>query len=172
MLRTLILKELRGILSSPKFAATFAVCSVLMLLSVFIGIREYRTASGQYDEALQLAAQNLRAQPSWMGLTTTAYRAPDPMQIFIPGVNNDVGRLSAINGFADVKLRNSAYADDPIFALFRSIDFSFIVSAVLSLFAILFTYDAINGEREAGTLQLTFSNPVPRSTYILAKLAG
>jgi ABC-type transport system involved in multi-copper enzyme maturation permease subunit len=172
MLRTLILKELRAILASPKFAATFAVCSVLMLLSVFIGIREYRTAMSQYGEALELAAQNLRTQPSWMGLTTTTYRAPDPMQIFIPGVNNDVGRLSGINGSEDVKLKNSTYADDPIFALFRSIDFSFIVQVVLSLFAILFTYDAINGEREGGTLQLTFSNPVPRSTYILAKLAG
>ena len=172
MLRTLILKELRAILASPKFAATFGVCSVLMLLSVFIGIREYRTAASQYGEALELTAQNLRTQPSWMGLTTTTYRAPDPMQIFVPGVNNDVGRLSGINGFEDVKLKNSTYADDPIFALFRSIDFSFIVQVVLSLFAILFTYDAINGEREGGTLQLTFSNPVPRSTYILAKLAG
>jgi ABC-type transport system involved in multi-copper enzyme maturation permease subunit len=172
MLRTLILKELRAILASPKFAATFGVCSILILLSVFIGIREYRTTESQYGEGIELAAQNLRTQPSWMGLTTTTYRAPDPMQIFIPGVNNDVGRLSGINGFEDVKLKNSIYADDPIFALFRSIDFSFIVQVVLSLFAILFTYDAINGEREGGTLQLTFSNPVPRSTYILAKLAG
>jgi ABC-type transport system involved in multi-copper enzyme maturation permease subunit len=172
MLRTLILKELRAILASPKFAATFGICSILMLLSVFIGIREYRTAVRQYDGALELAAQSLRTQPSWMGLTTTTYRAPDPMQIFVPGVNNDVGRLSGINGVEDVKLKNSTYADDPIFALFRSIDLSFIVQVVLSLFAILFTYDAINGEREGGTLQLTFSNPVPRSTYILAKLAG
>lgn len=172
MLGTLIVKELKAILASPKFAATFAVCSLLILLSVFIGIREYRTAVRQYDEALQLAAQNVRTQASWMGLTTTTYRMPDPMQIFIPGVNNDIGRLSAINGFEDVKLKNSTYADDPIFALFRSIDFSFIVQVVLSLFAILFTYDAVNGEREGGTLQLTFSNPVPRSAYILAKLAG
>jgi ABC-type transport system involved in multi-copper enzyme maturation permease subunit len=43
---------------------------------------------------------------------------------------------------------------------------------VLSLLAILFTYDAINGEREGGTLQLTFSNPVPRAKYILGKLIG
>lgn len=172
MIATLIVKELRAILASPKFAATFAVCSLLILMSVVIGIREYRTAAGRYDQALELAAQNLRTQASWMGFTTTTYRAPDPMQIFIPGVNNDIGRLSGISGLEDVKLKNSTYADDPIYALFRSMDFSFIVQVVLSLFAILFTYDAINGEREGGTLQLTFSNPVPRSTFILAKLAG
>ena len=52
------------------------------------------------------------------------------------------------------------------------IDFTFIFQVVLSLFAILFTYDAINGERESGTLRLTYSCPVPRATYLLAKLAG
>jgi len=172
MMTTLIMKELRAILASPKFSATFAVCSLLILLSVGLGIREYRTAVSQFDEGLQLAAQNLRTQSSWMGFTTTTYRAPDPMQIFIPGVNNDIGRLSGISGMEDVKLKHSTYADDPIFAIFRSMDFAFIVQVVLSLFAILFTYDAVNGEREGGTLQLTFSNPVPRSTFILAKLAG
>jgi ABC-type transport system involved in multi-copper enzyme maturation permease subunit len=172
MFVTVIMKELRAILVSPKFAATFAVCSTLMLLGVFIGIREYRAAAAQYDEALSLAAQSLRTQPSWMGLTTTAYRTPDPMQVFIPGVSNDIGRLSGINRTEDIKLTNSTYADDPIFALFRSIDLMFVVQVVLSLFAILFTYDAVNGEREGGTLQLTFANPLPRSTYILAKLTG
>ena len=44
MLSTLVIKELKAILLSPKFAATFAVASVLILLSVFIGIREYRAA--------------------------------------------------------------------------------------------------------------------------------
>ncbi len=172
MLGTLIVKELRAILASPKFAATFAVCSLLILLSIFLGIREYRAAVNQYEAGVQLAAQTLRTGSSWMGLTTTTFRAPDPMQIFIPGVNNDIGRLSGITGIEEVKLKNSAYADEPIYALFRSIDLSFIIQVVLSLFAILFTYDAINGEREGGTLQLTFANPVPRSTYILAKFAG
>ncbi len=43
---------------------------------------------------------------------------------------------------------------------------------VLSLFAILFTYDAVNGEREQGTLALTFSNSVSRVQYVAAKFVG
>jgi hypothetical protein len=46
------------------------------------------------------------------------------------------------------------------------------VQVVLTLLAILFTYDAINGERESGTLQLTLSNAVPRSKYVAAKFVG
>jgi ABC-type transport system involved in multi-copper enzyme maturation permease subunit len=37
---------------------------------------------------------------------------------------------------------------------------------------VLFTYDAISGERESGTLLLVFSNAVPRALYLLAKGIG
>ena len=36
MFRTIVYKELKNILLSPKFSATFAVSSILLLLSVFI----------------------------------------------------------------------------------------------------------------------------------------
>jgi ABC-type transport system involved in multi-copper enzyme maturation permease subunit len=172
MFSILIQKELKAILVSPKFAATFGVCAVLILLSVFIGIQEYRTAVRAYEAGLQLSDQTMRTQASWMGLATDAYRRPDPLQVLSTGVSNDIGRLSNVHAFSGIKLTHSAYSDDPIFALFRAIDFAFIVQVVLSLFAILFTYDSINGEREGGTLQLTFANPVPRAKFILAKLAG
>jgi ABC-type transport system involved in multi-copper enzyme maturation permease subunit len=87
-------------------------------------------------------------------------------------VNKDVGRLYLISSFQFIKLRNSIYSDDPIFAVFRFIDLTFIFTVVLSLFAILFTYDAINGEREHGTLQLTFANALSRPQYLLGKFLG
>jgi ABC-type transport system involved in multi-copper enzyme maturation permease subunit len=172
MFATLLQKELKSILLSPKFPATFAICAGLIILSVSIGIHEYQVATRQYDTAAQLVSQELREQTRWSAVNNRTYRKPDPMQIFVAGVNNDVGRWSGVSQFDPVKLRHSAYSDDTIFAVFRFVDFSFIVQVVLSLFAFLFTYDAINGERESGTLALTFSHPVPRSTYLLAKIAG
>ena len=172
MFGTLFEKELKAILLSPKFVATFGVCSLLILLSVFIGIQEHRAAVDQYETAIQLADQEIREATSWWGVNNRVYRRPNPMQIFASGVNNDIGRLSNISTWTEVKLRQSTYSDDSLFALFRFIDFTFIVQVVLSLFAILFTYDAINGERESGTLKLAFSNAVPRGTYMLAKFLG
>ena len=172
MLRTLIEKELKAILLSPKFAVTFAACSALIILSLGVGMQEYRAAVRQYETATQLADQQLREASGWLGVFNSAYRRPDPMQIFVSGVNNDVGRLSLISSFQGVRLRNSIYSDDPIFAVFRFIDLTFIFTVVLSLFAILFTYDAINGERENGTLQLAFANAVPRAQYLLGKFCG
>ncbi len=172
MMSTLIVKELKNILLSPKFTATFAVCSLLMLLSVFVGIREYQSAVRQYEAANELVKQEMREARQWMAVNNRVYREPDPLQIFVAGVQNDIGRYSGISSWQPVKLVHSAYSDDPIFAVFRFIDFAFIVQVVLSLFAILFTYDAVNGEREQGTLQLVFSNAVPRARYVAAKFIG
>ena len=46
------------------------------------------------------------------------------------------------------------------------------LKVVFSLCVLLFTYDAICGEKEAGTLRLYASFPVSRSRLALAKLCG
>lgn len=58
------------------------------------------------------------------------------------------------------------------FAIFGPLDLLLIVKIVLSLFAILFTFDAIVGEKERGTLKLTLANSVPRDQFILGKAIG
>ncbi|MEW5795186.1 MAG: ABC transporter permease subunit [Candidatus Zixiibacteriota bacterium] len=172
MLSTFIQKELKAIVQSPKFVGSFVVCSVLILLSVFTGIREYQSATRQYEAGSQLVDEELRQETSWGRLATRTYRAPDPMQVFVSGLSYDIGRWSTISAQDPVKLVHSVYSDDPIFAVFRFVDFVFIVMFVLSLMAIQFTYDAVNGQRESGTLKLVFSNAVPRAQYLLAKCAG
>lgn len=172
MFSVLFEKELKAIILSPKFVATFGICSLLILLSVFVGIQEYQNEQEQYETALQLAEQQMMQEDSWWGLENVVFRKPGPMQIFVSGVNNDIGRSSQINTWFEPKLEQSNYASDTLFAVFRFIDLTFIVQVVLSLFAILFTYDAINGERESGTLKLAMSNAVPRAQYMMAKFAG
>ncbi|MBN2071660.1 MAG: ABC transporter permease subunit [Candidatus Krumholzibacteriota bacterium] len=172
MLRTLILKELKFYFTSPKFIFTFAACGLLILLSVSIGIQGYKNDIRQYDTSRALEKQVLAERTSWAFLATRTFIYPDPMRIIVAGVTNDIGRFSLVSATEQVALRSSAYSNDPIFAVFRLLDLNFIFLVVLSLFAILFTYDAINGERESGTLRLTFSNAVPRVSYIAAKFAG
>lgn len=172
MFTILVEKELKAILQSPKFVATFGVCSLLILLSVFIGIQEYHASVDQYETATQLVDQSLAEATSFFAMDNTVYRKPSPMQIFVSGVSFDVGRLSKISSREDVKLEQSLYSESPLFAVFRFVDFTFIVQVVLSLFAILFTFDAINGERERGTLKLALSNAIPRGQYLFAKFVG
>ncbi len=172
MFKLLVEKELKNIIQSPKFIATFITCSLLILLSIGIGISEYFNSVSQYNTALNLTESEMSQARSWSSMSSRAFREPEPMMIFSSGINYDLGRYSMINNRADVKLQNSIYSDDPIFAVFRYMDFTFIVTIVFSLFAILFTYNLINGEREGGTLRLVFSNSLPRSTFIGAKFLG
>jgi ABC-type transport system involved in multi-copper enzyme maturation permease subunit len=172
MFSILVAKELRLMLRSLKFAAAFGLSTLLLLVSVFTGIREYRAAAAHYALGTELSQQTLRSQSSWMGASVNAYRPPAPLQVLAGGITNSIGRFSPISAMEPAKLRHSAYTDEPIFALFGPIDPAFIVVAVFSLMAIVFSFDAINGERESGTLRLTFANALPRRLYVAAKFAG
>jgi ABC-type transport system involved in multi-copper enzyme maturation permease subunit len=56
--------------------------------------------------------------------------------------------------------------------MFPLIDLVFVVTILLSLAALVFSYDAVSGEREDGTLKLALANGVPRSTVLAGKFAG
>lgn len=172
MLKILIEKELKKVLLGPKFASIFIVCSLLILLSFFTGIKEYYAAIQYYEIASRLETQLINESRSWERLRTRIYRKPDPLSILITGVTNDIGRSSLIDREQPVRLIHSFYSEDTIFGLFRFFDLTHIITIVLSLFAILFTYDAINGEREQGILKLIFSNSISRSQFLIAKLLG
>jgi len=170
----LVEREIRSTIRSPRFAATFGVCSLLIVMSVFVGIQEFKRSVSQYESSLTLTETELRAQVYWnrLGFANRAFRNVEPTQILVSGASNDIGRQSEINMWTSVRLKNSHYSDDPLFAVFRFFDFTFIVQVVLSLFAILYTYDRINGERESGTLRMVLSNSIPRVQIVIAKLAG
>lgn len=172
MFSQMIKKELLAVVKSPKFTAAFLTYTILILLSVYVGIQEYRSSMESYSTANGLVNQKLQDAASWQGIDMEVYRKPDPMRIFCTGIENDIGRYSPVNDNDEISLKQSIYSDDPLFAVFRHLDFVFIISTVLSLFAIVFSYNAISGEKENGTLKLVFSNPVLRTRYLLAKISG
>jgi len=172
MIKEIALHELRNIIQSRKFALTFAVVSSLIILSVLLGIRNYHSQANAYNTMIHLNEQEMREKRDWMSMSSKTMRKPEVMSVFVNGVNYDLGRYSVISSFQPVNLVHSVYTDEPFFAVFRFLDFSFIVTIVLSLFILVFTYDAINGEAASGTLKLIFSNPVPRASFLLGKFAG
>ncbi len=52
------------------------------------------------------------------------------------------------------------------------IDWAFLIGIVLSFAAILFTFDAVSGERAHGTLRLMLANSVPRHVVLSGKFLG
>jgi ABC-type transport system involved in multi-copper enzyme maturation permease subunit len=175
MLRDIIKKEILDNITSPKFVFTFLLCTILILLSVYTGVANYASEKKEYTAAVALNKKNLESQPNYSslaGIGIKINKAPQPLGTVVTGVEQDVGRVAPVNIAADPNLVESKYGSNPVFAVFGALDLMFIVKIVLSLFAILFTYDAIVGEKERGTLKLALSNDVPRDRLILGKAIG
>ena len=172
MLKILLEKELREIIYSTKFAITFGVAAVLLLLSFYVGIRNYQESIREFEAAKTTNSTNIASLTDWRSVQHRVFRKPQPLQVLVNGVTNDVGRTTDMRASGELNLINSRFSADPLFAVFRFLDLNFVVIIVFSLFAILFGYDAINGEKEAGTLKLVFANKVSRASFILSKLLG
>jgi ABC-type transport system involved in multi-copper enzyme maturation permease subunit len=175
MLRDIIKKEILDNITSPKFVFTFLLCTILILLSVYTGVANYRAEKKEYTASLALNKKNMESQPNYSSLAGIGIKISKPPQVLgtvVTGIEEAVGRVAPVNIAADPNLIDSKYSSNPVFAVFGALDLMFIVKIVLSLFAILFTYDAIVGEKEKGTLKLALSNDVPRDRLILGKAIG
>ncbi|MEN6559668.1 MAG: ABC transporter permease subunit [Acidobacteriota bacterium] len=175
MLRDIIRKEILDNITSPKFVFTFLLCTILILLSVYTGTTNYRAEKKEYAASLALNKKNMEAQPNYNSLAGLGVKISKPPQVLgtvVIGIEEAVGRVAPVNIASDPNLVDSKYSSNPVFAVFGALDLMFIVKIVLSLFAILFTYDAIVGEKEKGTLKLALSNDLPRDRLILGKAIG
>jgi ABC-type transport system involved in multi-copper enzyme maturation permease subunit len=175
MLKDIIKKEIQETITSPKFAFTFLLCAVLILLSVFTGITTYRAEQKEYSAAIALNKKNLESATSYQILGSLGIKINRPPQVLssiVSGVSEAVGQVATVNYAYDPSLVDSKYESSPIFSIFGALDLTFIVKIVLSLFAILFTYDVIVGEKERGTLRLILSNEVPRDRLLMGKVVG
>ena len=173
MIRLLIEKELKEVISSTKFAVTFGVCSLLIILSFYVGAKNYQLWSRQYEAAKSETLRQLDGLTDWFNVQQhKILLPPQPLAALVGGISNDIGRTTEVHGRGELTADDSRFNEDPIFAVFRFLDLDFIFQIVLSLFAILFAYDSITGERERGTLKLSFANAIPKEKYILGKLFG
>jgi len=173
MLKTIVGKEIRDLIGSTKFAITFGACAVLIIVAFYAGAARYNLHRSQYEASVSQNLRQLEGNTDWNAIgEARAFLPPQPLATLVSGVSNDIGRTAVVRGRGEPITQDSRYNEDPIYAVFRFLDLEFLFKVILSLFAILLGYDAISGEKERGTLRLSFANAVPRATYILGKMAG
>lgn len=173
MIGLIIEKELREMLGSRKFQLSFLVCSLLIILTFYVGSNNHRLNAARHEAALRENLRKMEGVTDWTEVRNTRiFLPPGPLESLVCGVSNDIGRTIEVSGGGELVNEDSRYNENPVFAIFRFLDLEFIFQIVLSLFAILFVFDAVNGEKERGTLRLAFANPLPRDRYIIGKWAG
>ena len=72
----LVEKELRESLRSSKFAVTFGVCSVLILLAFYLGAEGYGSSRGQYEAAVAENLRQMEGQTDWLEVSPSVFLPP------------------------------------------------------------------------------------------------
>jgi len=175
MTREIIIKELREYFYSTKFVVTFLLSSLLLLVSMYVGIGKYLEEEMEYNSAQFLESEMIESQPDPSSLALygfKVYKPPQILSIFVDGVKDAVGRYAEIKSNNDPRMLDSTFNSKPLRSIFGNFDLILVAKFLLSLTAILFTYNAISGEKERGTLKAIVSNHIPRYSIICGKILG
>ena len=175
MLMTLIQKEIMHHILSVRFVALLLMCLLLVPLTLSINYRRYSQNLVDYQESVKREqAETEENPPNAQDPNTEVsklFLKPTPLSVFANGLEDalptylGMTRNGVQQGSAGVSQASVAY-------VLGNLDFLFIVGTVFSLLALLFTFDAVAGEREAGTLRINLSNSLPRDVFLWSKLIG
>ena len=175
MLMTMIQKEIMHHILSVRFVALLLMCLLLVPLTLSTNYRNYRQNLVDYQESVKLANIEETTMNPGMPLdpeveVSKIFLKPTPLSVFANGLADT---LPSYLGMTRNGITQGAPAlVSSLSNLLGHLDFLFVVGTVFSLLALLFTFDAVAGEREAGTLRITLANSVPRDLFLWSKLIG
>ncbi len=182
-------RELYDHLNSLRFAFTTVLLIALMLVNAIGYLGEYTAQSTEYQKKISASLDKMRSNADnlynlFREGPGTLYKKPSALsfcvnggEAFIPesaeGVRSSFG-ISSDDGLSIEGIWQMAYPQSNpnlwnIMPDYTNTDWGDIISIVLSLVAVLFTFDAISSERERGTLRLTLSNSISRGTVLVSK---
>lgn len=196
MLTAIVKRECLDHLFSLRFSFALVLVLVLMVLNAlsFAG-GSYPYKRDRYFEKVQTQQETRRADATRLG--QLAVRGPGdlykkPSQLMFCAAEADhalpdhIGAYNPVEVTYKIKiygmwvlsflgshsLHDSLRRTAQQLLSVQAIDWVFIIGIVLSLVALLFTFEAIVGEKERGTLKLVMAQSLPRHTLLLGKFLG
>ena len=177
-------RELYDNLNSLRFALATVLLIGLMLTNAVVHLQEhpkrvqaYRDGVAEYEDRLTAFADESLYRLAQKG-PGDLHKKPSSLRFCAEGSETDLPRTTGglirwttqtlesfwILRYPPVNTSLGSLRPDAIL-----VDWSFIIGSVLSLIALLFTFDSISGERERGTLRLILANAIPRHTVLIGK---
>lgn len=161
MIQMIAKREFLENLMSYKFTVAIVLCLAVVLVSNLVLLSDYQKRMEDYSASFPEKGE-LRA-----------LKRPSVLSIFAKGLDDNMGRSFDIrNYWREIAPSAKQRRVNPLFSLFPTPDYSYVVRVIMSLLAILFAFDAVCGEKTKGTLRLALSNSIPRSHILLGKWIG
>jgi ABC-type transport system involved in multi-copper enzyme maturation permease subunit len=160
MIKTIITKEIHTHILSFRFLVSLVLLFVIVTVTALVLTGDYLRRQDEYSQRQAELERYLKSYAHFnrIGNILQPAQPPIPFQALVRGLT------------ADVNIE--AFDNDPLPVMFPLIDLTFIVTILVSLIALILSYDAVCGEKEDGTLKLMLANGLARSKIILAKVAG
>ncbi|MFX0199931.1 MAG: ABC transporter permease [Candidatus Hodarchaeota archaeon] len=175
MIRQIIYREILENLLGLRFILSLLLAVSLFAAAGFVFVTKYKQESRDYWKDTNENLSNLSEQTKRLcdiaRYKQTVYRKPKALALCTDGFEKYFPNYFRFNIFSmyipEVKSRGN-------FDLgrFSDMDLVFIVSLILSFIALIFTYDTICGEKEAGTLRLMLAASIHRHKILIGKYAG
>ena len=180
-------RELYDNLNSLRFALTTVLLLGLMLTNAVVHlqehperVQEYRKDVDAYQNRLESYAKESLYRLAQKG-PGDLYKKPSSLRFCVEGGETFLAGHTSINhrwstgtleSFWILTYPSTTPNVNNVRPEVTKVDWGFIIGYVLSLIALLFTFDAISGEREHGTLRLTLANSIPRHVVLIGKFLG
>ena len=171
-LGTLVLKEVHDLVLTLRFSVGTALTLILAVLAAYIGSLDYNARLDSYQTKLKLNRDQVTQTGVYSFLRPTVVRSPEPLSILHHGLEGRLGSDFGISVDTENTEATGLNRGNEFLAIFSEVDLTVIVAVILGLLALLFTFDLVCGEREAGMLKLMMSYPLSRSQLLLGKYLG
>ncbi|MBW7991019.1 MAG: ABC transporter permease subunit [Planctomycetes bacterium] len=175
MIRQIIYREILENLLSLRFILSLLLAVSLFATAGFVFAAKYKQESQDYWKDTNENLSNLSEQTKRLcdaaRYKQTIYRKPKALALCTEGFEKYFPNYFRFNIFSMYipQVKNRGNFD---LGRFSDMDLVFIISLIMSFIALIFTYDTICGEREAGTLRLILAASIHRHKILLGKYIG
>lgn len=177
-LKYLVLREMLDQLRTFRFGVMCILILGVAVTGAVLAVKQDRQQRAAYDQARSQNHRELaeRAESAWKFMAvfrkdTRFCRAPSLVPFIAGGGDRRLPNLFRVSAFG-VKGPEYLRSRNPTLGYAEQIDWGFIGGVVLSLIALVLTFDAVSREREEKTFQMVMGNRIRRSTVIAGKALG
>ena len=172
LLGTLVGKEVHDLILTLRFTVGTVIAIILAVLAGYIGSLDYNARLDSYQTKIKLNRQALTETTVYSNLWPTVVRPPEPLSILNHGLEGRVGTDFQVSVDTENTEASGENRGNEYLSVFSEVDLTVVVAVILGLLALLFTFDAVCGEREAGTLKLMMTYRLARWQVLLGKFFG
>ena len=174
MWKTVLKREIQHNLYSLRFILAFVLVLGVFVTGSLSFVRSRAAALEKYREARTIAQKKMADDASVNATKLAVTRRtldlrPRDNAFMAEAKEKYLPNALIFSAWNVFGVPNKNSGANPLLIRYDELTWAFVAAFLVSFIALLFTFDAVSGEKETKTLSLALSNPVSRGTLLFAK---